>query len=300
MAELLEQRGDVAGGLDALRRGRDAERGRGHQADAQAPRRGAELRGERSRRRDRVVPGKGVGAGGGVEDLGRVGDGAGDRALDHRAHPVLRPPRDATAAGLEADQPAVGGRDADRAATVVGVGDREHAAGDRGGGTAGGAARRAARVPGVAAVAVAVVLGHGDRAELGRVGAPAEDEAGREQFLDHQLALLARPLGGSVGAEGQRPAGDGGQVLDRDRHAKEGRLLAGGETGVGLAGRRPGGLVVAPDHRVQLRVALVDRGQARLEQLDRGELMSPQRGRELERGAGWSKLAHQPDHIALR
>ena len=115
-------------------------------------------------------------------------------ALDHGAHPGLRPPRDPPAAALQADQAAVGGGNADRATAVVGVGDREHAAGHRRRGPARGTAGGAAGVPGVERVAEARVLGHGERPELGRVGAAAEDEAGPLQRLDHQLALLAEAL----------------------------------------------------------------------------------------------------------
>ena len=68
-----------------------------------------------------------IGLGDRVEHRGAVGDGARDDPLHDRPEPALRKARHATATGLEADQPAVGGGDPDRAAAVVGVSDREHA-----------------------------------------------------------------------------------------------------------------------------------------------------------------------------
>ena len=193
VAELLQQRRGVAGGVDAVGGGGDAERGLGHQPDPQPP--GLALPSSSANGRAggiALFQASGSGPAMASRTVGGVGHGAGGDALDHGAHPVLGTARHPAAAGLEADQAAVGGGDADRAAAVVGVGDREHAAGDCGSGTTRGAAGRAARVPGVAADAVAGVLGDGDRAELGRVGAAAEDEAGALQGLDDQLALLAR------------------------------------------------------------------------------------------------------------
>lgn len=95
----------------------------------------------------------------------------------------------------------------------AGVGEREHAAGDRGRGAAGGTARGAGRVPGVEGVAEAGVLGDGDRAELGRVGASAEDEAGGEP---------------GVGLAGRRPCATSGaagrELLASSEHGRALRL----------------------------------------------------------------------------
>ena len=136
------------------------------------------------------------------------------------------------------------------------------------------AAGRAARVPGVAADAVAAVLGGGDHAELGRVGAPAQHEAGAHERVDDQLALLARALRArrwSRSVTGQ-PA-TGVRSLIGSGTPRNGALPrrppAGGRPSAAAA---RAGLVVAPDDRVQLGVALVDRGEAGVEQLDRGEL----------------------------
>ena len=84
-------------------------------------------------------------------------------------------------------------------------------------------------------------------------------------------------------AVGQRPSCNRSEVLDRQRHAQEGRLTARGQAPVGLGRGGPRFLVVAPDHGIQLSVALVDGGQAGVEQLDRGELATAQRRRQLQR-----------------
>ena len=126
--------------------------------------------------------------------------------------------------GFKPDQAAVGGGDADRAAAVVGVRDREHPARHRRRRAAAGAARRARRVPRVAGDPVAAVLRDRDHAELGRVGAPAQHEPGAHERVDDQLALLADAVGGAARAVGHRPARHRREILDRQRHAQERRL----------------------------------------------------------------------------
>jgi len=283
VAELLERRSCRARARRARLVGRDAQRGLRHQPDAQRARRRAQLLRERARGDRRVVPGEWVRPGDRVEHRRRVGDRACDHALDDRTEPALRQTRDTPAAGLEADQPAVGGGDANRAAAVVGVGDREHPGCHSRRRAAARAARRARRIPRVAADPVAAVLRDRDHPELGRVGAPAQHEPGALERLDDQLAVLAHTRWGAVGSVGHGPSGHRREVLDRQRHAQERRLLAGRQTAVGLRRGRPRILVVAPDHRVQLGAQLVDRGDARLEQLRRGELAATQRGGELKR-----------------
>ena len=63
---------------------------------------------------------------------------------------------------------------------------------------------------------------------------------------------------------------------------RNGALLAGREATVGVGGGGARVLVVAPDHRVQLRVARVDGGDASVEQLGGRELAcgaAPRRAR---------------------
>ncbi len=198
MAELLEQRRGRERGGCARRVRRYAQRRLRHQPDAQSRRRRAGLLHERTQRRGRVVPGELVLVGDRVEHGGGVRDRPRDDPLDDRTQPALRQTRHAAATGLEADQPAIGGGNANRATAVVGVSDREHAGGDGRRGAAARASRRAARVPRVAAGAVAAVLGGRDHAELGGVGAPAQHEAGALERLDDQLALRARARGRAV------------------------------------------------------------------------------------------------------
>src|SRR6267378_4297200 len=81
------------------------------------------------------------------------------------------------------------------------------------------------------------------------------------------LALRAGAIRASARTERHRPALHRREVLYGQRHTEERRLLSGRQTAVGLGGRGPGFLVVAPDHGVQPRVALVDCGQALVEQL---------------------------------
>ena len=71
----------------------------------------------------------------GVEDGGAVADRPGDDVLDRPATDrvaVLGTDRVAGPGRLEAEQPAVARRVADRAAEVVGMADRHEAGGDRG------------------------------------------------------------------------------------------------------------------------------------------------------------------------
>ena len=170
--------------------------------------------------------------------------------------------------------------------------DREHPRRDRCAGPAARPAGAAVRVPGVAGDPVAVVLGDGERTELGSVGPPAEDEAGLLEGLGHELALVARSLGGSVGAVGDGPAVNGRQVLYRDRHAGERRkVVAAVRDLVSELARLGAGLVVvAPDHRVQRRVEAVDALQGGVDELERTHLVSrapPRRRRARRRTDRW-------------
>jgi hypothetical protein len=72
------------------------------------------------------------------------------------------------------------------------------------------------------------------------------------------------------------------------------RVLAGRQAAIGLGGRRPRVGVVAPDHGVQLGVALIDGGEAGLEQLDRRELAATQPLGQLEGRRGGAERSHRP------
>ena len=83
------------------------------------------------------------------------------------------------------------------------------------------AAGSAVRVPGVAGDPVTVVLCDGERPELRSVCPPAKDEPRLLERLGHELAFVARSLGGGVRPVGDWPAVHRCQVLYRDRHAGE-------------------------------------------------------------------------------
>src|SRR5439155_5337150 len=91
---------------------------------------------------------------------------------------LVGPERDATAAGLEPDEAAHARGDANRAAAVTAVAERDHARRDRRSGTAARAAGTARRVPRVVRRAVRLRLGRGQEAELGCVRLADRDEAG--------------------------------------------------------------------------------------------------------------------------
>src|SRR5207249_9831092 len=101
----------------------------------------------------------------------------------YRPRPVRRR-RDATPRRLQAEEVAAGGRDADRTAPVAAVRDGAEACCKGGRGTAARAAGGAIRVPGIAAVAVQLRLGHADRAELRRVALAEDHEAGVANAAD--------------------------------------------------------------------------------------------------------------------
>ena len=126
----------VHAGIDGHQTGR---RGRAQHADAQRAGVGTDLVEERpARRRGRVRIARHR-AREHVEHRRAVAHGAGDHVAGHESGPrlaVVGPERDAPARGLQPEQAARAGRDADRAAAVTGVRDRHHAGGHR---------RRAAR-----------------------------------------------------------------------------------------------------------------------------------------------------------
>ena len=242
--------------------------------DPQRADRRADLGGERAVRRRGVAPAEPVRSGDLVEDGRGVADGMRQDALDRRAHPAGDDGRDAAAARLEADETGARCGDADRAATVVAVGEREHAGGDGRRRAAARPAGRARRVPRVAGDPVTVVLGDRDRPVLGGVRPPGEHEAGPSEGGDDELVVVTRPGRPGRRPIRHRPAGHRGQVLHRQRDAGERwEVVVAGGDGVGdVAGVGPRLVVVAPDDRVQDRVRPVDLGEAVVEQLDRAEL----------------------------
>src|SRR3990172_2734565 len=181
VAEVGAETGGVVGGGYAI--GVDGAAGGavGGESDAQVSGVGADFFQEGSLRGRGPVGIAQVGTGRGVEEGGAVADGAGEGVLDYQTAPVFAEigaqgvagPR-----GLEAEQAATGGRDADGATTVAALGHRYNARGHGGRGAPAGAARRAVRVPGVVGGAEEAWLGSGKEAELRGVGLSENDEAG--------------------------------------------------------------------------------------------------------------------------
>ena len=165
-------------------------------------------------------------------------------------------------------------------------------------GPSAGPAGGALQVPGVPGDAIAIVLGGCDGPELGRVGAGREDEASPAEGLHDQLALPGGGVGHRPGSVGDRPAGDGGQILDGDRHTVEARQLhrIGADHGVG---GRPGGLarlvVVAPDDRHQAVIERVDASQGGVEDLDRADLPGSDGSCHLKGGGIAVVVPHGPE-----
>ena len=139
-----------------------------------------DLLGERPRRRRQPVGIAGLRLAGDVEQHGAVAHRAGDGVHHRKPAPalVLRRVGDAALGRLQAEQAAARGRGADRAAAVAGVGRRHDPGRHRRRRAAGGAAGRAAEVPGIAARAEQDRLGDRLQAEFRRVGLAEDHQAG--------------------------------------------------------------------------------------------------------------------------
>ena len=167
--------------------------------------------------------------------------------------------RDAPARRLEPDQAAARGRDPDRAAAVVAVGDRHHARGHRRRRAAAGAAGRAVERPRVARGAEAARLG-GRQDPLSRAASvlPTITNPASRSRRTRNASWSAHEVAEQVAAHRHRHPGDGPVVLDRDRHAGERARIArarspsrGGQRGLGGDVRE----------RVDRRLQLVDPAQ---------------------------------------
>ncbi len=287
VAQVREHRGCGAHCGGALRCDLDAQGVVRGDPDAQAPRVDGDLVLEPTRVGRRHVPRAAVQLGEHVQRRGGVGHGARHDTRGRRGRHRLDPVGDAVATGLEPDQAVARGRDADRSAAVGGVRDRRHARRDRGARTARGAAGCVVRVPRVAGDAEPLRLGHGDGAELGRRRLAHEHEAGRAQARHRRVVDQLGVLGHGARPVRRRPSLDAVQVLDRDRHAGEGRQLVGRGRRHQLGRRRsigPGPLVVAQGEGVERRVQPVDPVQVQVERLGGADPPFTDRGGQFERG----------------
>ena len=258
VAERSQQLGRDAHAAHALGVDVDAERVVGRHRYAQAPgvaphRRRVRL--DRPRRPGGVAD---LVARQHIEHLGRLGHRAREHAVARQERVAeVRPAGDAPARRLEADQAAAGGGDADRAAAVIAVGDRQHAGRDRRGRAAGGAAGRAIGVPRVVRRAGVTRLGRRQDPELGQIRGADDHEAGVAQASHHVRAVTGPVTGQELGAEVHAHARDRDVGLDRDRHAGERPLV----TGLDRVGGLERALAVDLDEGVDAVVEVLDPAQ---------------------------------------
>ena len=164
-----------------------------------------------------------VGAGHHREHQRGVSNGPGHRAVDAKrvVDPRRGVGRDAAGADPEADDVAVGGRVAERAAVIAALGQGAHAGRQGDGRSAARPAGVEVQVPGVQGLPEDRVAGVAAGRELGRVGLADDDPAGllqpgHEECVDvwHVVLVQLRAVGGAQ-------AGRLGHVLEADRQAVE-------------------------------------------------------------------------------
>jgi hypothetical protein len=187
-----------------------------------------------------------------------------------RPHERVRAARNATEGALEAQQPGVARRDADRAPAVATGCQRDQPAGN-------GCRRATRRAADGAAVPPRVVR---DAVDLGNADVEAAELARRRLADRHDATPLAQPLD-DVRREradavlerqrrfGVRPAFDGLELLDPGRHTAE------RQRHIGRCRGGAGPIDVDVTERVQLRRA--DRGERRLQLFDRTALAAAER-----------------------
>ena len=180
--------------------------------------------------------------------------------------------------GFRADQAVAARRDADRAAAVVGVRDRDDAGGDRRRRAAARSAGAAPAHPGIVNRAVEDGLGGGVVAELGRLGGADQDQAGAAEAR-HQLGVVREDdAAREAAAEVERdPGGVADQLLDHERHAAERPV---GDAGRDLLGARVGEHL---EHGVESGVDAGDAVERRLPQLGGGRFLLADQLGEAER-----------------
>ena len=173
----------------------------------------------------------------------------------------------------DADDAAERRRNADRAAEVGALRERQHAGRDRDRRAAGRAGRAERRIPRIAGRAEQRVDGVGAGGEFRRVGLGQHDGArGLEPahdlgVLGRHMVLVERRAEGGADAGGQR------DVLDADRQAVQRRRAARRARPPASAARAASRACVGGerDDRVELRVDPLDHGEMRVEHLDRAD-----------------------------
>ena len=200
------------------------------------------------------------------------------RVASRSSGPRETRPRD----GLEPDQPAHAGRDADRAAAVAALRDRHEPAGHRRARAAAGPAGQPGGVPRRAGRRPDVGLGVAGQPELRRRRLADADRAGRAQQRRRRRRRSRARSRRTRPSRASRDAGDHVQVLDRGRAR---RAAAAGRrpsrsTAASAARPRPRAVGGHRDERPDLVVEAPDAVQRVLDELDRAHLAaSDGRGR---------------------
>ena len=242
------------------------------ESDAELARGRAHLLEERSLRWGRPVGIARHGAGHGIQDRRGVPQRPRHHVLDDGAGPVVADvgaERGAPARGLEPDETAFAGGDANGASAVVGVCGRHDARRHGGGRAAARSPGRVVEIPRIVGRAVDLGLGRGKGAELGHVGLPQEHEASRSE-LRRQMGIVVRDPAELLQEARSRMMGITPgleeQVFEQQRHAAEravGKLRRGGLGARFLVERR--------DHGVELWIQALgpfDRGLHELARLN--------------------------------
>ena len=176
--------------------------------------------------------------------------------------------RDAADARPHADDAAEARRIAQRAAHVGAMREPGHAGRERHRRAAGGAGGRARRVPGIARRAEHLVEGVGAGAELRRVRLGVDDAAFGFEMLDQDVGFRRHCVLVDRRALRGEHARDVGQILDRDRHAREQAAL-GPRLLHQLGGVLAGAVEAERRQRVDLAVDLGDALFQHVEQIER-------------------------------
>ena len=196
--------------------------------------------------------------------------------------------RDAIALGLDPEQAAERGGDADRAAAVGAQGDADHAGGHGGGRPAARAAGRVVQRPGVARGAEGQGLREREDRQLGHVRL-ADDDGARFTQRAHDVGVALARAAVRQRAPRRDLAGDVRVVLDRHRHTEQRAPIARAATRIGLVGLGQGAVGEHHAEGVQLRVRLPDAVERRLDELARRDLAGGHQARLLG-GAGEAEV----------
>ncbi len=170
------------------------------------------------------------------------------------------------------DDAAEGGGDADRAAEIGALGERQHAGRDRNRGAARRARRAERAIPGIAGGAEHRIDGVGAGRKFRRIGLGKQDGAGRLEATHHLGVLVGNEIFEQWRPEGGSDAGGVRHVLDAEGQAvKRPERLAVHDRGLGPPRRGSRGLRGEGHDRIELGVDPRDRREMGVEHLDRAD-----------------------------